>query len=616
MDYTYFNKIRSPLDIKELTVPQIKTLASEIRDFLVQNVLRTGGHLASNLGVVELTLALYKIFDTPRDKIIWDVGHQSYVAKILTGRREVFGTLREENGIGGFPKRSESEYDAFGTGHSSTSLSAALGMATANKLTGSDAYTVAIVGDGAFTGGLIYEALNNCSPDLKLIVILNENEMSISPSVGNTAHILSRIRSKENYFRVKNAVLYATEHIPFIGEKISRGMRRLKKALKNAIFNSNIVESYGFTYFGPIDGNDYATVERLILQAKKHGGSAFIHIKTRKGKGYAPAEKNPSAFHAVKPEIAPKQETTFSAQFGQTVTALAKENEKLCVITAAMKDGTGLCDYFKAFPNRAFDVGIAEGHAVTFAAGLAAQGLLPLFAVYSTFLQRSYDNILHDLALQHLPCVFAVDRAGFAPDDGATHHGVFDVSIFSLIPGATVFAPLTYDSLADALKTATEASDGIYAVRYAKGAAVSEGICKRERYIWTDETFPEKPEALIVTYGRIYLEALKAKAALDEKGVSTGVLVLEKLTPYADTYRTIRAYANGCQTIVLLEEGVESGGFAQNLLDVARRASDPARYHLLAIRSDIPGHARLETLYRKCGISCDDIVKEVCMDAT
>ncbi|MBR5307321.1 MAG: 1-deoxy-D-xylulose-5-phosphate synthase [Clostridia bacterium] len=608
--YKYLDSIHSPKDIKKYGYNEMKELASEIRSFLIESVSKTGGHLASNLGVVEITLAIYKLFDTPKDKVIFDVGHQSYVSKILTGRKEGFNLLRHENGISGFPKMSESEYDSFGTGHSSTSLSAAIGIAKANRLAGEKDYTVVVIGDGAFSGGLVYEALNNCDKDLNLIVILNENEMSISPSVGNMARIISRIRSKENYFRIKNGIQIFTEHIPLIGRPIVSGLRKTKRAMKKVLFSTSFIERFGFTYFGPIDGNDYVTVERLIHQAKKHGGSAFIHIKTKKGKGYAPAEENPSAYHMVKPEDSVKTDSTFSSKFGEYMCRLGEENNRVCAISAAMTDGTGLSSFFEKYPERSFDVGIAEGHAVTFAAGLSAGGYIPVFAVYSSFLQRSFDNYLHDVALQNLHCVFAVDRAGISPDDGSTHHGIFDVSMFSLMNNCTVYSPVSYESLESSLTESVNANSGIWAIRYPKGTQSTEGLCKKENYIFTDADYTSDG-IVIITYGRMFTEALKAKKQIENSGLRCGVLVLEKLMPFAEAYVSIKKYCTDAKKIIIVEESMESGSFGQNIMSLVNCDSEfNVRCSALAIRGEVPGHANLETLYASCGISAKDITEE------
>ncbi len=611
------DKLNSPEDLKKLSEGEIALLCSEIREFLISSLAKTGGHLASNLGVVELTLALYGVFDAPKDKIIWDVGHQSYVSKIITGRKERFSTLRTEDGLSGFPKMSESEYDAFGTGHSSTALSAALGIARANKLSGSDAYTVAVIGDGAFSGGLTYEAMNNCEKDLNLVVILNENDMSISRSVGNMSRVISGIRSRTTYFKVKNAVVTIFEHIPLIGHFLVRFMRRVKSALKSAVYRQNIVEKFGFTFYGPVDGNDYGTLKRVIEQAKKHGGSAFIDIRTKKGKGCEEAEKNPSAYHMIKPEGAPAGGKSFSDSFGEALCDAALKNDKLCAVTAAMKDGTGLCGFFDKFPERAFDVGIAEGHAVTFAAGLSSASCIPVVAVYSSFVQRAYDNYIHDIAIQKLPCIFAIDRAGFSPDDGATHHGIFDVALFSEIADTEIYAPLTFEAQSRMLSASVDGIKGgktnVTVIRYPKGGEQTEGLVRREEFLYTDKDFTGKAKVVIFTYGRIFHEALAAKRLLSEKGVSASAVVLEKIAPYDEVYKTVRRYAAGAEHVVFLEEGVESGSFGQNMACrmANERENEKLRLSVFAVKGEVPGNARLETLYSRCGISAQDIVKDV-----
>ncbi len=610
--YKYLDSVNSPNDIKKYGYGEMKELCAEIRDFLIREVPKTGGHLASNLGVVELTLALYKVFDAPRDKIVFDVGHQSYVSKILTGRKDAFSTLRHENGISGFPKRSESEYDAFGTGHSSTSISAALGMAKANKLSGNNDYAIAVVGDGAFSGGLVYEALNNCEDDLNLIVVLNENEMSISKNVGNIANMISKIRSKKNYFKFKHALLKFTEHIPFAGKGISRTLKKFKKAFKNALFSGNIVEKFGFRYYGPIDGNDYVTVERILTEAKKHGGSAFIHLKTQKGKGYAPAEENPCGFHMVKSEGTPKKSGSFSESFGKGLLEILEKNDKVCAVSAAMTEGTGVAPVFENYPKRCFDVGIAEAHAVTFAAGLSSCGYVPVFAVYSSFLQRAYDNLIHDVALQNLHIVLGIDRAGLSADDGATHHGIFDVAMLSQISSAEIYAPVSYISLENALQDSISGENKIYAIRYPKGEESLTGLKKAEKYVFTDTEYCENAEVTIVTYGRIFVNALMAKKQLSEKGISCNVVVIEKLTPYSESYETVVKYCKSSKKIILLEEGIKSGGFAENMLSVSSSKNElSAKISILAIDGELPTHASASTQQSFCGISAEDIVREV-----
>ena len=455
--YPCLDRVAFPDDLKKLDKNDMKVLCGEIREFLIENVSVTGGHLASNLGVVELTVALLRVFDFPRDHIIFDVGHQSYVYKMLTGRKKLFPTLRQSGGLGGFPRRDESEYDCFGTGHSSTSLSAALGFAEAEKLNGSEAYTVAVVGDGAFTGGMIHEALNNCDKDLKLIIILNENEMSISKNIGRFAMNLSKMRSKTGYFKAKKTTRDVLTHIPLIGKPLFRLMRDTKKMLKNSLYGSNYFENMGLYYLGPVDGNNEEDVEALLREAKKLGESVVIHVKTQKGRGLAEAENSPGKYHSIPPISATPTGTsglTFSEMLGLYLKTKAADNKKIVAITAAMSYGTGLESFKEAYPDRFFDVGIAEEHAVTFAAGLAAAGYRPVVPIYSTFLQRSYDNIVHDVALQKLPVVICSDRAGLNAHDGATHHGIFDVAFLSEIPGIRIYTPITFKGLEKSLDRA------------------------------------------------------------------------------------------------------------------------------------------------------------------
>ncbi|MBP5231715.1 MAG: 1-deoxy-D-xylulose-5-phosphate synthase [Clostridia bacterium] len=437
--------ISSPEDLKQIPAEQIPALTNEIREELLRTVSQTGGHLASNLGVVELTVALHRVFDCPTDSILFDVGHQSYVHKLLTGRSGAFSSLRSFGGLSGFTSREESECDAFGCGHSSTSVSAAVGIATANRLNGSDAYTVAVIGDGAFTGGMVYEALNNCAGCTNLIIVLNDNNMSIAKNVGAMDTYLNRFRNSAKYFRMKNGIKQFFGKIPLIGGGLVRVSRAVKRGVKKLLIRENFFEHLGLSYYGPLDGNDEALLETVLKEAKKDGKCSVVHVCTKKGKGYSPAEERPDLYHGVgrfRPEegVLPQPDApqTFSDAFGEALCDLAEENRDICAITAAMPDGTGLLPFQERFPDRFFDVGIAEEHAVTFACGLAAKGLRPVFAVYATFAQRCYDQILHDCAIQKLPVVFAFDRAGFVGPDGVTHHGVFDVSFLNAIPGIDI----------------------------------------------------------------------------------------------------------------------------------------------------------------------------------
>ncbi len=574
--YEILDKVECPGDLKRMTDAELTQLAAEIRECLVDNVSRTGGHLASNLGVVELTLAIHRVMDAPKDHVIFDVGHQSYVHKLVTGRRDRFDTLRQGGGLSGFTKREESEYDCFGAGHSSTSVSAALGFAEADRLNGSDAYTVAVVGDGAFTGGMIHEALNNCDDDLRLIIIINENEMSISKNIGRFAKNLTRIRAGSRYLRTKKATRTFIQRIPLIGGWLFRRIRDVKKALKNLMYGSNYFEDLGLYYLGPVDGHDRAAVERLLAEAKSTGHGAVIHVKTKKGKGFAPAELDPGHYHGVAPESAEARESDFSHVFGDYLCQMAEKDKRICAITAAMADGTGLGAFAEKFPDRFFDVGIAEEHALTFAAGIAADGLRPVAAIYSTFLQRGYDNIIHDIALQSLPVILCVDRAGINGSDGPTHHGIFDVAFLSEIPNMSIYTPLTYGSLRAALDDALN-SGASCAIRYPHSEE-SETVVKR---FYPDgdyalrgarADFSVAPEAVIVTDGRIVEEALKAEEMLASRGISCGTVLLERLKPYADAADRVNSLiSDGTRVILFYEEELRNGGMGMLLSDTMRR---------------------------------------------
>ena len=443
MDYKILGGINSPEDIKKLNKSEISTLTDEIRHFLVERVEKNGGHLASNLGAVELTLAIHTVFDSPSDHIIFDVGHQSYVHKIITGRREDFETLRKAGGLSGFTLRRESEHDPFGAGHSSTSISAALGFAEADALAGKSCHTVCVIGDGAYTGGMAHEALNNSNPELPLVIILNENGMSISSNKGAFATYLSGVRISGGYRSFKENTKSVLSHLPF-GKALTRFSTLLKNKVKSLLYRPNYFEELGLYYIGPIDGNDYEKVTKALTLAKKTGRSCVVHLKTVKGYGYNPAESYPDEYHSV---YTKGDATSYHSVMSDELISLAKEDDKILAVTAAMGKGTGLAAFGEQYKDRYFDVGIAEPHALTFSAGLAAGGYKPFTAIYSTFLQRGYDNIIHDIALQNLPVRIIVDRAGLAVSDGATHHGIFDVSYLSGIPGMSIFAPASYKSL-------------------------------------------------------------------------------------------------------------------------------------------------------------------------
>ena len=572
MEYKYLSKIKSPADLKALDAAALPVLAEEIRDKMIRTVSVSGGHLASNLGVVELTIALHRVFHSPEDKIVWDVGHQCYPHKLLTGRYDRFDTLRGPEGISGFTRRYESEHDIFSGGHSSVALSAAYGIAEANKLRGSKNYTVAVVGDGAFTGGMVYEALNNAGHSgkgTKLIVILNENEMSISKNVGSLAKYFATIRANPRYFRLKAKTENVLNHIPVIGRRLAKALFNLKTSLKNRIYKSTLFEDMGFRYIGPINGHSIPNLTDALLGAVEADYPVLLHITTVKGKGYELAEQNPEIFHGISAfNIVTGEKkitgTSFSDTFGAFMCRAAASDRRVCAITAAMALGTGLEDFAKDFPKRFFDVGIAEQHAVTFAAGLARGGMLPVVAIYSTFLQRAYDQIIHDCAMQQLKIVFAVDRAGFVGDDGESHHGLFDAAFLNSIPDITVFAPANFEELESCLYQALYKAEGSVAVRYPRG--VEPKLPPDYKYMgggWQCYG-DDAAEIALVTYGRCFAEAAAAKALLEEKGVRAKVVKLAQIKPVP---KEAVKCAMGADRVYFFEEGQRFGGIGETFAD-------------------------------------------------
>lgn len=621
-EYTYLGGIKSPKDVKNLNKDQAVILCDEIRKEIIDKTEKNGGHLASNLGAVELSVAIHRVFDCPHDHIIFDVGHQSYTHKLLTGRFEKFSTLRQAGGLSGFTNKSESEYDCFGAGHSSTSLSAALGFAEADRIKNSDAYTIVVLGDGAFTGGMIHEALNNCSKDIKnLIIVLNENEMSISKNIGRFAANIAKLRKKNGYFRVKKFTVSFIKKVPLVGNFLFSAIRDVKKAIKNALYGSTYFEDIGLYYLGPADGNDLESVEALLEAAKGANESVLIHLKTKKGKGYAVAEENPGKYHGIAPSNAKKASSSFSAEFGKALCALAQKDERICAITAAMSTGTGLDEFEEQYPNKFFDVGIAEEHAVTFASGLAANGMVPVFAVYSTFLQRSYDQIIHDAALQALPVILCIDRAGFNNSDGTTHHGIFDVSFLSEIPGVKIYTPVSYNGLAYSLKNAVE-EGGVSAIRYPSGSedelVISE-FYKNGQYdsigIKTDFSRENAPEHIVITHGRIAKECILAKNILEEKGISTGIVLCEFISPYDLLAKEIEntLSGNNIKSVTFVEEEIRAGGFGMMLAD---KMSDylnqiGAKHSILAAENAFVKLSVGETYLTRSGLDCKSIAARI-----
>lgn len=577
--YTLLNTINSPADVKRLTLLQLQQLAAELRQFLIQVISVTGGHLAPNLGVVELTLALHKVFSTPYDKLIFDVGHQSYIHKIITGRREKFNTLRQYGGISGFPKRSESIHDAFGTGHSSTSISAALGMAIARDLQGENYNVVAIIGDGSMTGGLAFEALNHAGTlHKKMIVILNDNEMSISKNVGAMAEYLYHLRTGETYTKIKNDIESWLKNIDF-GSDVLKAIRRLKGSVKYLMVPTSIFEELGYTYLGPIDGHDLTTLLDVLQAAKRIDGPVLVHVLTKKGKGYPPAEESPNKFHGTGPfdiltgeKISnPDAHITYTEVFASTLIELGKENEKIVGITAAMPDGTGLSNFAKVFPQRFFDVGIAEQHAVTSAAGMAAAGLRPVAAIYSTFLQRAYDSVVHDICMQNLPVVLCLDRAGLVGDDGYTHHGVFDYAYLRSFPNMIIMSPKDEDELRHMLKTAF-CFNGPVAIRYPRGSGIGVDISKpiHTLPIGKAEVLRQGKDLCFWAIGSMVQSALESAEMLAEDGINVGVVNMRFAKPLDK--ELLYEHAIRYKKIVTLEEGVLAGGVGSAILEALNSA--------------------------------------------
>lgn len=622
-EYPILDRLHTHADLCALTQEQIQALSTEIRGMLVEVVTKNGGHLASNLGVVELTIAMHRVFETPRDHFIFDVSHQSYVHKILTDRRDRFDTLRRPGGISGFTKRTESVHDCFGAGHSSTSLSAALGFAVSDHMRGVDAYTVAVLGDGAFTGGMVHEALNNCKKHLPLIIVLNENEMSISKNIGRFARHLTKMRSKPGYLQTKATTGRIIKKIPLIGNGLFAAIRDFKKTIKNMLYGSNYFEDLGLYYLGPVDGNNEAAVENLLREAKRAGQSCVVHVKTRKGKGYAPAEENPNRYHGLPPADAPAAtKPSFSSVFGEELCRLAEQDESICAITAAMGDGTGLECFRRRFPDRFFDVGIAEEHAVTFAAGLAANGMRPVVAIYSTFLQRAYDQILHDVALQNLPVVFCIDRAGLNAADGATHHGIFDVAYLSQVPGLIIDTPVTEETLRRSLREAL-ARPTPTAIRYCSGCEqddvltrfYADGQGDDVLACRADHTAADAPDAVIVTDGRVVKEAMRAADAWQaQTGKRAGIVLLERIKPYeAAADRVAACLPQTPAHVIFVEEDIRAGGMGMMLSDVLRRRAASVMANkcitILAPEDDFVIRERPESIYATAGVSAEQILR-------
>ncbi len=565
------DKINQPNDIKKISPGEYDALADELRQFLISHISNTGGHLAANLGVVELTMALHLFLDFPKDKLVWDVGHQSYVHKILTGRKDKFNSLRQFQGLSGYPKRLESECDAFDTGHSSTSISAALGYVKVRDLKKEKQKIIAVIGDGALSGGMAYEAMNNAG-GLKsnMIIVLNDNNMSISENVGSIAGYLGKIRTNKAYVNFKGELETALSKLPKVGNTITRTLKRSKDSIKQLVVPGMLFENMGLTYIGPIDGHNINQIQLALQHAAQKNNATLVHVITQKGKGFAAAENNPSKYHGVEPfdavtgkSLKTKKEPTYTDVFGSCIVELAKKNEKIVAVSAAMESGTGLSSFAKAFPDRFFDVGIAEEHAVTFAAGIAAAGYRPVVALYSTFLQRAYDQILHDVCLGNLPVLFAIDRAGIVGNDGETHQGIFDISFLSHIPGMTLLAPKNDLELKEMLAFAFQLNQPV-AIRYPRLQAYT-GLRDQQsplEYGKSEVLFEDENAKLaIFAAGSMVENAVHVKTILEQKGIKSTVINVRFLAPF-DT-DAINKYAEKCDTIVTIEENVKRGGFGE-----------------------------------------------------
>lgn len=575
------DRINSPADLKELNIQELSTLCAEIREFLVDNVSKTGGHLAPNLGVVELTVALHYIFDTPSDKIVFDVGHQTYVNKILTGRKDKFDTLRQLDGLSGFPKPYESEFDVFNTGHSSTSISQAIGIAVANKLSGSPNYSIAVIGDGALTGGLAFEGLNNANiKDTNLIVVLNDNQMSIAQSVGGLSTYLSKIRSNTFYNTSKRDIKEMLKKFPLLGKPIHKIMHEIKTFFRTSLMpKGRMFEHFGFTYLGPIDGNNIEAITEFLERAKNVNKPVLLHIVTRKGMGYEYAEKNPNKFHGIGPfnkdtgETLKASSMSYSKRFGMTMCEEAEKNDKLIAITAAMPDGVGLCEFKQKYPDRFFDVGIAEGHATTFAGSLALQGYTPVFACYSTFLQRAYDEIIHDVALQNAHVIFAIDRAGIVGQDGETHQGLLDESYLNSIPNMTVMAPKDGNELDEMIKFAIRET-GPIAIRYPRDGYTDE--IKTRNNIRVEkgkaQVLKKGKDVTIIGYGKTVKKAEEVSTLLNQKGVHAEVINARFLKPFDN--KTILDSIKKTKFVVTIEDAYLKGGIASNVQELIAKEND------------------------------------------
>lgn len=610
-------QIEKANDIKKIEREQLPELAQEIREFLIEKISRNGGHLASNLGVVELTIALHRLLNFPEDKLIWDVGHQSYTHKILTGRKDGFDQLRKYGGMSGFPKHRESDCDAFDTGHSSTSISAGLGYVKARDLLGEHYTVVSVIGDGALTGGMAYEALNNAAQlKTNFIIVLNDNNMSISENVGGISMYLSNIRTAEPYTGLKSGLENTLKQIPVYGDKLIRGLRNTKQGLKQFLVPGMFFEEMGITYLGPVDGHNIGQVSRVLKDAKRVNGAVLVHVVTKKGKGYEPAERMPARFHGAEPfepetglPNARKKKAAYTDIFSTVMCKLGAREPKLAAVTAAMPDGTGLKRFRNMYRERFFDVGIAEGHAVTFAAGLAAGGMKPVVAVYSSFLQRAYDQIIHDVCIQNLPVVFAVDRAGLVGSDGETHQGIFDLSFLSGIPNMCVMAPKHKWELADMLNYAV-AYDGPIALRYPRGEAY-DGLKEfRAPIVYgKSEMLYDECGLALVAVGSMVKTALQVREMLREIGYGCTIVNARFVKPLDE--EMLDYLARDHSLVVTMEENVKNGGFGEKVLEYYNEVRADVHVVQIALPDDYIEHGNVELLKKEACIDAESVFKTI-----
>ncbi len=610
-------KINNTNDIKKLNQDELKQLPEEIRQFLIQSLSQTGGHLASNLGVVELTIALHLAFELPKDKIIWDVGHQSYTHKILTGRRDQFPSLRQFGGLSGFPKTGESDCDCFNTGHSSTSVSAGLGLAAARDLKGQSYKVISVIGDGALTGGMAFEGLNNASKlETNFIIVLNDNDMSISRNVGGLSQYLGSIRTAGVYQDLKNGVLESLHKIPVYGERLVRKIRRTKSGIKQLLIPGMLFENMGILYLGPVDGHDINKMTAMFQKASRVNGPVLVHVLTEKGRGYEPAVRHPARFHGTEPfDIETglvkkkKHKAAYTDVFSTVMRKLGDRDEKLAAITAAMETGTGLKRFHNMFPERFFDVGIAEGHAVTFAAGLAAGGMKPVFAVYSSFLQRAYDQVLHDVCLQDLPVVFAIDRAGIAGSDGETHQGIFDISYLMSMPNMVLMAPKNKWELSDMIKYALQQKHPA-AVRYPRGEAYDglEGF-RAPVVLGKSEVLYEGGPVVLLAYGSMVKTALEVRERLMQEGTACALVNMRFAKPLDKDM--LRDAAGNYDLVVTMEENVRPGGMGEAVVEYLDSIGAQVPVLLAAIEDGFIPHGNAEVLKREAGLDADSIADNI-----